>query len=154
MSNISLTHYVRVKINDFSKEIAEDAVQIMKEKAPEPAVPPVSRGLGSESTGTLKESIRLWNVAENNYVVGPNSGKRRRANGYAERVGDYAYFADKGRGPITTHDHPMVFKPSLPIRKDKVVTNHVSEMTGWNFTGKTLDELDRRFNAHQYRMFE
>lgn len=155
---IEICNQTRLKLSELAERIAKDGAQIMKEKAPTPRS--VHTGLGSESTGALKKSIQYWKVPSKDdtwiYVVGPHSGKYRKQflpsgeHQRSDRVGDYAYYANYGRGPITTHDHPMVFYPKHPKTKVPVITNHVDAMEGWHFVEKTKKILEDRINDGYY----
>lgn len=146
-----IVNNVRIGIDNMTKEMAQDAKQIMVSKAPYPKN--VDVGPGSESTGALKNSINYWKINDNTYIIGP-AGNKIGNDGL--RIKEYAEFADKGRGPVRPKtSRALVFYPKHSSHPDRpVVTSYARPMTGWNYVEETMKELQLNFESGKYKIFE
>lgn len=134
-------------IDEIGKEIAQDAVEFMKSKAPTPSRN--SSGPGSESTGALKGSIRYWEVSFGNgnpiYHIGP-AGSTLGNDGLPIR--EYAPFADQGRREIFVPPQgtakAMAFTPK---HGNPMVVHHVARMEGWDYIGQTVEYIKNKYGG-------
>lgn len=116
-------------------EVADEAVEIMKEHAPSPSG--AAFGKGSHSTGATERSIHKTRLSEWVWEIAPDNGLTD------EKGRKYVQYAENGRGGFSAKNAPCLVFYDGHGNKHKVKS--VKGMTGWHFVEKTAEEIKRKY---------